>query len=156
MHRAGHGCTGPGDAGQREALRAGGGLSGSLRPCPVPNLPPKLGNLADGRRERHYGSLAGHADSGSKGSPASEPPERPEREASRGTRARGPLLVSSLQGLPRARILAPTWIDVLGEASLRRPRLLPALQLADELRSGDGTPWSRRKKEDTGIFGKTN
>lgn len=69
-----------------------------------------------------------------------------------GTRTSGLPLVSRLQGLPHAHILAPTWIGALRQVSLHRPQLLPVLQLVDQLRSRNRTPCSQRKKGDTRVF----
>lgn len=79
---------------------------------------------------------------GVKGSVASRPLEAPTR-ASPGTQGRG-----FRQGLPTA---APTWTGASGEVSLHRPQLLPVLQLVDQLRSGDRTPWAWRKRKTRGF-----
>lgn len=89
----------------------------------------------------------GQGDLGSKGSVASRPPEARTRRFP-GNQGQRPLWVS-------AHSVAPTWTGASGEVSLHRPQLLPVLQLVDQLRSGDRTPWAWRKEEDTGASVKT-
>ena len=78
---------------------------------------------------------------------ASRPPEARTRRFL-GNQGQWPLWVS-------AHSLAPTWTGASREVSLHCPQLLPVLQLVDQLRSGDRTPWAWRKEEDTGASVKT-